>query len=139
MVMGSPFVLTLQSHSLLESLRRVRSAVYILMFMVLLGQTISICGTTLSHGVAELSSMQSQWDEHPHSHDHDEGVQADTLERHTHHDTGNHSHDSMNWLGCSELPEFASPLTPLFRYRVASPSMFNYQLERPPKEYSLVT
>ncbi len=102
----------------------------LVMLLALSGMSLSAVGEASSHGLAELVEESSR-EHHDHSHSHDE-LDTKTNE-HVHHDSSNHSHESVDhptihtisghWTSVRQLPSLA----------VSSPRSFRYRLERPPK------
>lgn len=102
----------------------------LVVLLALFGMSLSAVGEASSHGLAALAGEMSGGD-HDHSHSHDElGEKAD---EHAHHDSSNHSHESVDHptiLPLSGHRMSARQLSPLAG---ESPRRFRYRLERPPK------
>ncbi|PAU86271.1 hypothetical protein CK507_15610 [Pseudomonas sp. WN033] len=102
----------------------------LVVLLALLGMSVSAVGETSSHGLAALAGEISGG-QHDKSHSHDEFDEES--DKHAHHDSSNHSHES---LGHPTIRPVAAPLMsvrqlPLLAGR--TPPRFHYRLERPPK------
>ena len=119
---------------MITAVHRKKGFPVIVMLIALIGMTFSVMGEMSSHGVAELTetSILNEGD-HSHSHDHQINGLQDQQDRHPHHDSGNHSHESADRLS---MPVFSN-LTPSLRRPVPfageDPRSFRYRLDRPPK------
>ena len=102
----------------------------VVMLLALSGMSLSVVGEASSHGLAELAGKGSGGhSDHSHSHN---DVDEES-EEHVHHDSSNHSHESLDhptirpvsghWMSVRQLPSQAGD----------SPRSFRYRLERPPK------
>lgn len=102
----------------------------IIMLFAMIGMSLSVIGEASSHGVAELAETSAiDHDDHPHSHD-DEDEKSDV---HLHHDTGNHTHESVDHLTIRLLSDYSISLRQSIPFAGASPRSFRYRLDRPPK------
>ena len=116
----------------------------LVMLLALAGMTLSVIGEAFSHGVADLSAIPAvdhydhlhndEFHGHDaHSHDADENQNASL-----HHDSGNHTHESVDRL---TIPLASRPLMSFRQttpYAGDSPRNFRYRLERPPKAFLIV-
>ena len=107
----------------------------LIMLFALAGMTLSVIGEALSHGATELTmSVSVDHDDHSHSHnDFDE-----KSEPHLHHDSGNHSHESVDHLTIRLISDHSISFQQLVPYAGNSPRSFHYQLDRPPKAAQIV-
>jgi ABC-type nickel/cobalt efflux system permease component RcnA len=124
---------------MITAINRKKAFPVIVMLIALIGLTFSVMGETLSHGVPELTESNILHEgDHGHSHDHHSHSVQDHQDRHSHHDSGNHSHESADRL---KMPVFSN-LTPSLRRPVPfageNPRSFRYRLDRPPKLYKIV-
>lgn len=119
---------------MITAIHRKKEVSVIVMLIALIGMTFSVMGETSSHGVSKLTEADLlHADDHSHSHDDHSYSQQDQQDRHSHHDSGNHSHESADRL---TMQLFAN-LTPSLRRPVPfageDPRSFRYRLDRPPK------
>lgn len=104
----------------------------LVVLLALSGMSLSVVGEASSHGLAELvGEMSGGHNDHTHSHDEPD----EKSDEHVHHDSSNHSHESL------DHPTIRPVSGPLMSVRQLpllageSPRRFRYRLERPPKAY----
>lgn len=124
---------------MIAAINRKKGFPVIIMLIVLIGMTASVMGQTSSHGVPELTGATTLSEgDHSHGQKHHNHTVQDEHDRHSHHDPGNHSHESADRL---TLPIF-SDLTPSLRRPVPlageNPRSFCYRLDRPPKLRTMI-
>ncbi|PPI84415.1 hypothetical protein KEHDKFFH_09040 [Marinobacter maroccanus] len=124
---------------MITAINRKKGFPVIVMLIALIGMTFSVVGETSSHGVPEVTEANAlNQGDHSHGHDHHSHGVQDQQDRHSHHDSGNHSHESADRL---KMPVFSN-LTPSLRrpvpYAGEDPRSFRYRLDRPPKLYTIV-
>ena len=139
----------LKSNHRPDTLRVMISAIHqrkllptLVMLFALAGLSLSVIGTSFSHGVAELAAgWNSQFGGHPdshhehgHSHDFDEEPGTTSL----HHDAGNHTHETVDQLRIPAISQSLTVLRQPVPYAADSPRSLRYRLERPPKASLLV-
>lgn len=100
----------------------------LLMLLALTGMSLSAVGEASSHGLAELAGKISGGD---HDHGHDE--LDEKPDGHAHHDSGNHSHESLDHPTIRPVTGPRMSARPLPILAGESPRRFRYRLERPPK------
>ncbi|WP_372985688.1 hypothetical protein [Marinobacter sp.] len=106
----------------------------LVMLVALAGMTLSVVGEAASHGIAELTETSAMdLDDHPHSHDHHSHDADEKPDIPLHHDSGNHTHESVDQLTIrlvsSHVLAFRQPVP----FAGDSPRSFRYRLDRPPK------
>lgn len=100
------------------------------MLIAVAGMSISVIGEAFSHGVAELAETPAvDHDDQPHSHDDFD----EKPERHLHHDSGNHTHESVDHLTIRLLSDYSTPFRQPIPFAGDSPRSISYRLDRPPK------
>ncbi len=102
--------------------------IFIMLFAVA-GMSISVIGEASSHGVVELVETSGTDDHHPHSHD-DVDEKSDV---HLHHDTGNHTHESVDHPTIHLLSDYPILLRQSMPFAGDSPRSLRDRLDRPPK------
>lgn len=104
------------------------------MLLALAGLTLSVIGEASSHGIAELAeSAAVELHDHQHSHDshsHDGDEESDI---HLHHDSGNHTHESVDQLTIHLITDHVISHRQPVPFAGNSPHSFRYRLDRPPK------
>ncbi len=106
----------------------------LLMLLALAGMSLSAVGEASSHGLAELAGEMAGGD-HDHGHDHSQGHDEidGKSDGHAHHDSSNHSHESLDHPTIRPVsgPRMSVRQLPILAGE--SPRRFRYRLERPPK------
>lgn len=135
---------SLKSNHRLDALRLMISAIHrrkllpaLIMLFALAGLSLSVIGESFSHGVAELagawesplSGHPGSHDGHGHSHDFDEDPETASL----HHDTGNHTHETVGQLRVPFVSQSLTVLRQPLPFAGGSPRSLPYRLDRPPK------
>ncbi|QIB50031.1 MULTISPECIES: hypothetical protein [Pseudomonas] len=120
---------------MITAIHRKKLLPILVMLFALAGMSLSVIGEASSHGIAELAetSVLDQ-DDHPHSHDDSDGKS----DIHLHHDTGNHSHESVDHLTIRLLSDYSISLRQPIPFAGDSPRSFRYRLYRPPKAFLTV-
>mgnify|MGYP000306644859 CR=1 FL=1 len=119
---------------MITAIHRTKVFSLIVMLVALTGMTLSVVGEAASHGIAELTEMPAMdHTDHPHSHDHHSHDPDEKSDIPLHHDSGNHSHESVDQftirLVSSHILAFRIPVP----FAGDPPRSFRYRLERPPR------
>lgn len=115
---------------MLTAIHRRKLFPILVMLIAMAGLSHSLIGEAFSHGVAEIAhSPAADQDDHPHSHDDVD----EKSEVHLHHDTGNHTHESVDQLTVRLLSDYSTSFRQPIPFAGDSPHSFRYRLERPPK------
>lgn len=111
----------------------------LVMLFALAGMSLSVIGEAFSHGVAELAGTPelSQTD-HPHSHAVHSHEIEDKSDVRQHHDSGNHTHESVDQRVIPLVSEAVISIRQTIPFAGESPHSFRYRLDRPPKAYLTV-
>lgn len=102
----------------------------LVVLLALLGMSVSAVGEASSHGLAALAGEISGG-QHDQSHSHDEFDEES--DEHAHHDSSNHSHESLGHLTIRSVPAPLMSARQLPLLAGKAPLRFRYRLERPPK------
>ncbi|MBD3642070.1 MAG: hypothetical protein HUJ18_13840 [Marinobacter sp.] len=124
---------------MITAIQRKKLFPLLVMMVALAGMTLSVVGEASSHGIAELAETPAMdLDGHPHSHDHHSHDAEEKPDIPLHHDSGNHTHESVDQLiiclVSSQPLAFRQPVP----FAGDSPRSFRYRLERPPKASLIV-
>ncbi|GAA3955944.1 hypothetical protein [Allohahella marinimesophila] len=102
----------------------------LVMLLALTGLALSMIGEASSHGVAAVAELPVG-DHDRHSHGHDDVDEEPT--GHVHHDSGNHTHDTIHHLTIRLLSRLSTAYQQPTPYTGDPPRSVRTRLDRPPK------
>ncbi len=105
-----------------------------IMLAAMTGMSLSVIGEAFSHGVVELAETSEIDEDHPHSHDNID----EKSDVHLHHDTGNHTHESVDHRSIRLLSDYSITLRQSIPFAAGSPRSFRFRLDRPPKTSPII-
>lgn len=109
----------------------------LVMLFALTGLSLSMIGEAFSHGAVELASdLESQHGVHSDNHGghgHSHSFDDEEADAPSHHDAGNHTHETVDQLRIPDVSSISITLRQSAPFAGDSPRSLRYRLERPPK------